>query len=448
MTHRTPYRPHGLGLLAILFLLLVSTAGQAALAIKHWQTDTGMQVYFVSTRQLPMLDLQLVFAAGSARDGGRPGIGMLTSQLLDDGADGLDANTIAARFEDLGARFSTSSHTDMAVISLRSLSMPELLTPAVETLRRVIHAPDFPATAVARERRQQLLALQAEKESPEAIAHRAFMQNLYGDHPYGRSPLGDADSLAAIDRDAIRHHYQRLYSAGNAVLAMVGDIDETQARQIANNLVQALPAGPHAPDLPAVKPLSAARTVTIDFPSSQSHLLVGQPGLKRNDDAYFPLYVGNHVLGGSGLVSRISEEIREKHGLAYSAYSYFSPMEAAGPFTMGLQTRNDQLPKAEELLLATLDRFLQEGPSDAELRASKQNITGGFPLRLSSNRKIVSNLAMIGFYHLPLDYLDRFNNHVEAVTREQILQAFRQRIDPQRLVTIRVGRQSDAPTEP
>lgn len=442
-------QPFSLGqsLLMITLLLLSVAPSYASLAIKHWQTNEGMQVYFVAARQLPMVDIQLVFAAGSARDGDQPGISMLTSQLLDDGADGLDADSIASRFEDLGAQFSTSSHTDMSVISLRSLSMPDLLNPAIKTLRRILHKPEFPAKSLARERRQQLIAIQAEKESPQAIAHRAFMKGLYGQHPYGHSPLGNAESLAAIDRQAIRGHYQKFYSAGNAVLALVGDIDEKKARQIAATFSSALPVGPHAPALPKISPLLSSQVINIDFPSSQSHLLIGQPGLRRNDPDYFPLYVGNHILGGSGLVSRISEEIREKNGLAYSAYSYFSAMEAAGPFTMGLQTRNDQLQQAESLLMKTLRQFLQQGPREKELLASKQNITGGFPLRLSSNRKIVANLAMIGFYQLPLDYLDRFNDRVEAVTREQIQQAFRKRIDPDHLVFIHVGKQTDAPPQ-
>ena len=161
--------------------------------------------------------------------------------------------------------------------------------------------------------------------------------------------------------------------------------------------------------------------------------------MKRGDPDYFALYVGNHVLGGSGLVSRISDEIREKRGLAYSAYSYFFPMHVAGPFMMGLQTRTEKTSEAIALLQKTLRKYIDEGPTAEELKASKQNITGGFPLRLDSNAKIIGNLAVIGFYGLPLDYLDTFNRHVEAVSVKDIRDAFRRRIDPDDLVTVTVG---------
>lgn len=416
--------------------------------IEHWQTPEGARVLFVPTRALPMVDIELVFAAGSSRDGNLPGIGRLMSSLLDDGAGKLDVNAIAQRFEGLGARFSAHSHTDMAVVSLRSLSSSKLFEPALTTLETIVHAPSFPDEAIERERRQQLIAIQAEKESPQAQARRAFMKALYGDHPYARSPLGDETSLARIDRAALLQHYRRYYTAGNAVIAIVGDLDRPKAEDIAERLGQALPIGPAAPPLAAPARLTRAIEVDIDFPSSQTHLLVGQPGMRRDDPDYFPLYVGNHILGGSGLVSRISEEIREKNGLAYSAYSYFTPMEVEGPFTMGLQTRNDQTERAHSLLMKTLRDFIARGPTAKELEASKKNITGGFPLRLSSNGKIVSNLALIGFYRLPFDYLDRFNAQVEAVTIEQIRDAFRRRIDPDRLVTVRVGRLADGQGQP
>jgi len=149
--------------------------------------------------------------------------------------------------------------------------------------------------------------------------------------------------------------------------------------------------------------------------------------------------VGNHILGGSGLVSLLSEEVREKRGLSYSVYSYFLPMSERGPFLLGLQTKNDQADEAREVMMETLRRFRDEGPTEKELAAAIKNITGGFPLRIASNSQIVRYLAVIGFYGLPLDYLDRFNERVSAVTAEQIRDAFRRRVDPDRLATVIVG---------
>ena len=424
------------------FLILSLLLGSAALAtpsIQHWTTQNGARVYFVAAPELPMVDVQFIFDAGSARDGGHPGVALLTSALLDQGAGELDADAIAERLESVGARLSTSSHRDMAVISLRSLTEAQLLEPALEVLELVLGRPTFPQAALERERKRMQVALQAQAQSPGDLAEKAFFAALYGEHPYASPPLGTEESLARLTREDVLRHHGRYYVARNALVAIVGALDRKAAEALAARLAGALPEGAKAPPLPPVRPLDQPVTRHIDHPSTQTHVRMGQPGMKRGDPDYFPLYVGNHVLGGSGLVSRISEEIREKRGLAYSAYSYFMPMRELGPYTLGLQTRNDQTEEALAVLRRTLKEFVAEGPSEEELRASKRNITGGFPLRLSSNAKIASNLAMIGFYELPLDYLETFNSRVEAVTREQIVAAFQRRIHPERMVTITVG---------
>jgi zinc protease len=188
-----------------------------------------------------------------------------------------------------------------------------------------------------------------------------------------------------------------------------------------------------------VSDLQAALEQRIAHPSSQTHILLGQPGIRRDDADYYALYVGNHVLGGGGLVSQLSNEVREKRGLSYSVYSYFLPMGERGPFQLGLQTRNDQVDEALQVLRDTLATYVAEGPSAEELEAAKNNITGGQALRIDSNRKILEYLAVIGFYELPLDYLETFNAKVEAVTLEQVREVFRRRIQPERMLTVLVG---------
>ncbi len=426
-------------LLGLMLWTLAGAAFGARLDIQHWETENGARVYFVPAPELPMVDVQIVFDAGSARDEDRPGVAQLTNRLLDQGAAGMDADAIAERLEDLGAQLSAESLRDMAVINLRSLSEARYLDSALDTLAAIVRAPDFAPAALQRERGRLLTALQAEEQSPSDLASKAFFAAIYGDHPYASHPLGDSDSLRALTRADLEDFHGRFYVARNAVLAIVGALERAQAEALAERVLGALPAGTPAPVLPAVPALGEARRVHIDYPSTQTHVLVGQAGLQRLDEDYFPLYVGNHILGGSGLVSRISNEVREKRGLAYSAYSYFTPMRVAGPFTLGLQTRNDQAAGALTVLSDTLASFIGNGPTAAELAAAQKNITGGFPLRIASNRSIAGNLAVIGFYGLPLDYLDRFNSEVEAVNKEQVRDAFLRRIDPARMVTVTVG---------
>jgi zinc protease len=177
----------------------------------------------------------------------------------------------------------------------------------------------------------------------------------------------------------------------------------------------------------------------IGHHASQAHIMIGAPGISRDDPDYFPLVVGNHVLGGGGFTSRITDEVRQKRGLAYSAYSYFSPLRREGPFLIGLQTQRDQASEALEVVRGTLREFVAGGPTEQELQAARQNIVGGFPLRMDSNRKIHDYLALIGFYRLPLTYLDDFVRNVEQVTVAAVHDAFRRRVDPDRMVTVVVG---------
>ena len=422
-----------------LALLLPLGGAVASPDIQHWKTGNGGRVYFVAAPQLPMVDVRVVFDAGSARDGELPGLASMTNGLLDTAAGKLDEEAIAERLEGLGAQLGSAALRDMAMVSLRTLSAPEYLDPALEIMSAILARPGFPEKIFQRERKQMLIGLQAEQQSPSAIARKAFYRAIYGEHPYAIPGSGTEESLQAMQRSDLVRFHERYYVAANGVVAIVGDLSRQQAERLAERLMTGLPEGEPAPPLPEVKPLARAVERKIPFPSSQTHILVGQPGMTRTDPDYLPLYVGNHILGGSGFGSRIMAEIREKRGLAYSAYSFFRPMRRKGPFQIGLQTRNDKADEAQRVLRETLQGFIEQGPTAAELEAAKKNITGGFPLRIDSNRDILEYIAMIGFYNLPLDYLESFNRRVEAVTLEQIRDAFRRRVDPKRMATVTVG---------
>lgn len=405
--------------------------------IRHWTTANGARVYYLPAADLPIVDLRVVFDAGSARDGDRPGVARLTASALRSGAAQMDVEQIAARLAAVGAQLSVDAMRDMAWLQLRSLSSAAELAPAVEIAAAILGSPSFPEGEIERLKQQGLIALREEQQNPGQIAERAFFDALYGDHPYARRP--DEADVRALDRAAVRDFAARHYVASNAVVAIVGDLDRAAAEALAERVTAGLPRGEPAPPLPPVAELDASRTLRIPFPSQQAHILIGQPGLSRGDPDYFSLYLGNHVFGGSGFASRLVGEVREKRGLAYSVYSYFLPMAERGPFQMGLQTRGDQAEGAAELVREELRRFVAEGPSAAEIEASLLNVTGSSPLRTDSNRKLVEYLALIGFYDLPLDYLDAFNARVSAEDAASVRDAFQRRIDPDRLITVIVG---------
>ncbi len=435
--------------LLIVGLLCLSGTAYALPTIEHWQTASGARVLFVAARELPMVDFSVVFDAGSARDGDRPGTARFTNALLMEGAGGLDSDRIAERFSELGARVSTWSERDMAGLDARMLSDPQQLDTTVSLVSLILQRPDFPPQAVARVRKQMLTALENDEQSPGSRGSKAFYQKLYGTHPYGSSSGGTPTALQQLQRGDLEIFHARYYSAANALISIVGDLSRSEAEALAEKLASALPTGEAAATLTQAPETTQAQELHISHPSSQAHILLGQHGMRRGDPDYFPLYVGNHILGGNGLNSRISQEVREKRGLAYSAYSYFLPMRVEGPFLLGLQTRNSQKDEAIAVLKETLENFVHNGPDESALAAAKQNLIGGFALRLDSNKKILGYLRMIGFYNLPLDYLARFSQNIRELTVEKIREAFQRRIHPEHLLQVVVGpTSSEQPKRP
>ena len=425
-------------LLPLLFLLSTQTCLSAA-KIESWSTSQGSRVFYVRTEGLPMVDIEVVFDAGSARDGSQHGISELTSTMLGTGAGEWNADAIALRFESVGAVFGAGSSKDRAWVSLRTLTQQNLFTKALATMQAILTKPVFNQQDFAREKSRTLVGLKHREESPGALAAITYSKAVFGDHPYAHPGSGFIETVEKITTDDLADFYKKYYVAANAMIVIVGDLNKQQAAQTAETLLADLSAGSKPEDIPPVAMSTKGKFQHIDFESTQTHVLSGLPGTHRNDEDYFTLYVGNHILGGSGLVSKLFKEVREKRGLAYSASSHFSPYFRKGAFTMGLQTRNDQTSKALKVLTQTLQDFIDQGPTEAELIAAKKNIRGGFAMRIDTNSKLTNYVSMIGFYNKPLNYLDIFQEKVEAVTTASIKDAFKRRIDPKLLQTITVG---------
>lgn len=425
----------------VLSLLLFSYAVSAAPNIQTWQTSNGAKVLFVPAPEIPMLDIRIVFDAGSARDNGIAGLSAMTNGLLSEGAAEKSAQQIAEAFESVGARINYDVGRDMATIGVRSLTEAQYLNPAIKMLTEVLTQPDFPEDAYQRELDRAKLAVKSRQQSPSALAGEAFNKAVFGDHPYAHPTAGTEESLEKMTLTDIRNFYKKYYVASNAVVAVVGNVDRKKAEELVESILVKLPVGEKPPALPAVEPLTKAKKIVIDYPSEQTHIFVGQLGIKRGDEDYFALYVANHPFGGSGFASRLVEVVREDNGLAYSVYSYFSPLRQHGAFTMGMQTKTEQTDQALTLLNQELKKYVENGPNKDELEASLSNITGSFPLKIDSNSKLLGYIAMIGFYDLPLDYLDSFIGNVSSVDVNKINDALKRRLHPDKLVTVVVGKQ-------
>jgi zinc protease len=415
-------------------------SAHAAVNIQHWQTSSGAEVYFVENHDLPIVDLSVNFAAGSARDTAeKSGLAGITRYMMTLGAAGMSDEVIANKLADIGAVLGGEFDGDRAALKLRTLSSEREQKQALDVFGKILQKPDFPASVLAREKARIISGLEESATQPEGMVNKAFMTALYGSHPYSLDESGEIATVAKLSVADLQAFYQQYYRANGAVIAMMGDLSRAQAEAIAESMASGLPKGPANPAIAQVTYPSAPVTQRIAHPASQSHILLGYPGIKRGDPDLFPLYLGNYVLGGGGFVSRLTEEVREKRGLVYSVYSYFMPMAEVGTFQIGLQTKKEQADEALKIVRATLADFLAKGVTDAELKAAKANVIGGFPMRIDSNSKILDYLAVIGFYKLPLNYLDEYNSKVAAVTAAQIKDAFNRRLKPENFVTVIVG---------
>ena len=421
-------------------LVIFSSSAFSAATIEHWQTEKGTRVYFVPTDSLPMADIQVIFDAGSARDGAQFGLSALTTGMLDTGAGDWNAEDIAQRFENVGANFGAASSIDMANITLRTLTEKPLFDKAIETMRVILSKPRFAETDFQREKNRTLAALKQREESPAELASMTFYSAVYGEHPYAHPNLGVLNTVEQFTTNDTKNFYKTYFTASNAIVVIVGNLSKTQAEQTANLLVSDLPQGSKPAPLPDVPALTKATTQHLEFPSTQTHVLVGLTGTYRKDPDYFTLYVGNHILGGGSLVSKLFDEVREKRGLAYSASSAFMPLLKEGVFVASLQTRNDQTTQALAVLNQTLVDFVKNGVTETELTATKNNIVGGFAMKFDTNKELANYVSMIGFYQMPLDYLDTFQQNIQNVTAAQIADAFKRRVDLTHLQTVTVGK--------
>jgi zinc protease len=434
-------------LLPLFALTLVAVApAQAALKIQSWTLANGARVLFVENHSIPILDLNVQFDAGSRRDPeGKSGTAALTNAMLARGLHASDAPLqepamteaeISDKFADTGAQRGGGAGADRADVSLRTLSSRAERDASVALVARILAHPSFPEDFFARDKARTIAAIREDETKPESIASKAFWRVLYGEHPYARTAT--VPSVEAITRDDLVAFHAAHYVANRAIVSMIGDVTREEANAIAQQLTMRLPQGRPLPELPPVQ-LAPAREEKIEHPASQAHVLTGVPALSRNDPDYFALTVGNYVLGGGGFVSRLMHEVREKRGLSYSVYSYFNPLAQPGPFMAGFQTKREQADDALKVARDTIAAFLRDGPTKDELQAAKDNLIGGFALRIDTNRKILDNMAAIGFYNLPLDYLDTWTANVARVSIADVKAAFNRKVAFDKMSTVVVG---------
>ena len=426
-----------------------SNSAWALLPIQHWTDASGAKVYLVESPVIPMVDVQIDFDAGSRRDpAGQSGLASAVASMASKGVKAvgaepaLDENALGEAWADLGASFEAGADSDALHYALRSLTDAPLLDRAARLAARQIAEPSWPEAVWQRDRARWSASIKEANTRPATVANHAFAAAVYGSHPYGVRTT--EETLARIGVADLQAFHAQHIAACRAKVSIVGAVTRAQAQTLVATLLSRLPASSGCAPLPPVgeiAALTAPAEINTPFASAQAHVLIGQPGFARRDPDFLALLLGNHILGGGGFTSRLTHEVREKRGLSYSVYSYFAAGLHAGAFTVGLQTRPDQAAEAVKVSREVIARFVAEGPTDAELRAAKDNLIGGFALRIDSNKKLLGNVANIAWNDLPLDYLDQWTKKVEALTVADVRAAMARKLQPARMVTVVVGGQ-------
>ena len=341
-------------LLGACLLALTSVSVHAGLPIQRWTATNQAEVLLIESPALPMVDVQIDFDAGSRRDpAAQAGLASAVAAMMSkgvrarDGAPALDENALGEAWADLGAMLGVSAGGDRFSVTLRTLTVPDVMQGALKLAARQLADPAFASEVWSTERARFIASIKEANSQPGTVAQRTYGRLVYGAHPYGQEP--DEASLQAIGVPEMRQFHERHVQACRARVSLVGALNRAQAEAAVELLLSGLPSGGTCEALPAVpevQALTAASQQRVPMATAQAHVLIGQPGIRRVDPAFFPITVGNYILGGGGFVSRLTEQVREKRGLSYSVYSYFSPGLHAGAFTVGLQTRPDQATQA------------------------------------------------------------------------------------------------------
>ena len=430
-----------------IFGLGVLSNAYAILPIEKLDSYKGAQAYLVQTKALPRVDREVSSDAGDRYDpAGKSGLADMVAGLMNYGAKGekgvLSEAQIADEIADLGANIGLSVSGERAILRIRSLSRQDLRDRAVQLAAAMLSAPTYDPKIVEREKQRTITNLREAETKPEFVLERRFKKSVYGNYPLSDSPT--VQSVAAVNGNDLVQFHKQFYRGDRMIVSIVGDVDRTQANAIVQTLLKQIPqSGQPRAKLPELQrspeePL-AQREIQIPFDSQQAHIAMGMTAVARNNPDYFPLLVGNYILGGGGFVSRLMSEVREKRGLAYSVFSYFAPGKENGIFQAGLQTKNDQANLALDVMSSTIAQFIADGPKPSELEAAKGNLINGYPLRIDNNRKLLDNVSSIAWNDLPLDTMDVWTKQVEAVTLEQVKAAFQKYLAMDRMKIVVLG---------
>lgn len=413
--------------------------------IQKVKSPGGLEAWLVEEHSVPLMALRFSFEGGNAQDPvGKDGLANFISGMLDEGAGDLTAIQFQERMEEIAMRMSFDDARDAVYGSFETLT--QYRAKAIELLTLAINKPRFDADAVDRVRQQLQARLAYEARDPDRVAGRVWAETAFPNHPYGRRPNGTTETLASINRDDLAAYRKRVFAKSQLKIVAVGDVTAAELGTLIDTVFGGLPANAELTPVPAVQPVAGGSTKVVEMDVPQSVVVFGQMGLARKDPDFMSAFVVNHILGGGSFASRLMEEVREKRGLAYGVYSYLQPYVKSAVFAGSVATKNEAVDTSLNVIRAEMKRMAEEGPTPTELDNAKKFLTGSYALRFDTNAKIADQLLAIQRDDLGIDYVDKRNAHVEAVTVEDAKRVARRLIKPDDFIVTIVGKPSKVST--
>ena len=445
---RSGTRPRALSLLPAVTLaaaVLMAPLAAKATTIQRVVSPGGIEAWLVQDPSVPLIAFDFSFRGGANQDPvDKPGVATMATSLLDEGAGDLDSKSFHERVETKAIQLGFSVNRDQTSGSVRTLSANQ--DEAFELLRLAITSPHFDAVDMERIRDQVLSGLRRETTSPNEMASRRWWSTAFPGHAYGRPVRGTLESIPTITVSDLRDYMRRVFARDTLKIAIVGDIDAATAGKFIDKVFGSLPAKADLSDVPVMLPQGLGQKISIDLDVPQSVLILGGLGIARSDPDFMAAFVVNHVLGGGSFSSRLYREVREVRGLAYSVFSTLVPLEHAALFMTGTATRADRTGQTLDVLQSEIRRLAEEGPTEEELAKSKSFLTGSYALSFDTSSKIAAQLVQIQREGLGIDYIDKRNSLVQAVTMADVKRVARRLLDAGMLVTV-VGRPQVVPAK-
>ena len=423
---------------AVLSLLLWTVLPAGAMQIQKVVSKKGIEAWLVEDHSRPILSLQFAFTGGTVQDPeGKPGVATFAAGMLDEGAGDLDSEAFQNRLEDLAAKMTINASYDHVSGSFQTLT--ENRDEFFKLLHMALTAPHFAQSDVERIREQLIAMLRVEEKDPDKVASLEWHKLAFGSHPYGRPTNGTLESVAAITPGDLHDYAKRIFARDNLKIAAVGDIDAAKLGELLDTVFGDLPAKSERRPVQDFAWENTSKQRIVTMPNPQSVVQFGFQGLKRRDPDFIPAYILNYVVGGGGFSSKLMQEVREKRGLAYSVYTYLYPLDHVGVFAGGVATENKSVGQSLDLIKAELETASKEGLTEQELRTAKDYLIGSFPLRFDTSSKIAAQLLAIQLDDLGINYIDRRNSEIEAVTVDDIKRVAKRLMEPKNLIVTVVG---------